>query len=126
MTSNSSIAVTDSDRRRCRQRRCHPRLCRLATRAGTVTLAFTNEGDVTHQAVVGDERFQEEHEAEMEAMAGDGTDEAMTDTTAAMDEDMEGMDHNADNALSLEPGESGEITYTFEEAGNVLIACHEP
>jgi uncharacterized cupredoxin-like copper-binding protein len=43
-----------------------------------------------------------------------------------MDEDMEGMDHDAETAISLEPGESGEITYTFEDSGTIEIGCHEP
>ena len=98
----------------------------------TVTLAFTNEGELTHEAVVGDADFQEEHEAEMSAMPDEEGDEHMDedmegmDEDEAMDEDMEGMDHEAETAISLEPGESGEITYTFEDSGTIEIGCHEP
>jgi uncharacterized cupredoxin-like copper-binding protein len=30
------------------------------------------------------------------------------------------------DSLLLEPGKSGELTHTFEEAGEILIGCHQP
>ena len=30
------------------------------------------------------------------------------------------------DAVTVEPGESGSITTTFDESGTVLIGCHEP
>jgi uncharacterized cupredoxin-like copper-binding protein len=84
----------------------------------TVRFVFTNQGDVVHEAVIGDEATQEEHAAEMEEMNGD----------------MDGEDMNAEDeahgdeeyAIDVEPGETGEITYTFDEPGEILIGCHEP
>ena len=73
----------------------------------TVRFVFTNNGDVTHDAFVGDEAAQEDHE---DAMNG-GTGE-------------HGMDDSG--ALTVEPGETGELTHTFEADDEVLIGCHEP
>ena len=30
------------------------------------------------------------------------------------------------DAITVEPGSSGEITHTFTESGTILIGCHEP
>ena len=87
----------------------------------TVRFVFTNQGDIAHDAFIGDEAAQEEHEAEMheaeQDMNGDMDDEAAGDDEAHGDEE---------DAISLEPGETGEITYTFDEPGEILIGCHEP
>jgi len=80
----------------------------------TVRFVFTNAGAVVHDAVVGDEAAQDEHE---------------TDMQTEMSEDSGGMDH-ADNddesALTVQPGDTGELTHTFAEGDELLIGCHEP
>lgn len=76
----------------------------------TVTFKFTNHGSVAHDAFIGDAQDQEEHgESMMEA--GD---------------EMEGHNMDDGDALLLEPGDSGELTHRFEEAGEILIGCHQP
>lgn len=75
----------------------------------TVRFVFTNEGNVAHDAFIGDEAAQAAHESEMRSMDG-------------MDE----MEHSGDDGITVAPGESSEITYTFSEAGPLLIGCHEP
>ena len=37
-------------------------------------------------------------------------------------------DHGGDDAeaVTVEPGESATLTYTFEEAGTVEVGCHQP
>ncbi len=73
----------------------------------TVRFVFTNAGEVEHEAYVGDAEAQADHASEMASM-GD-------------------MDHGDDEAvLVVEPGESGELTRTFERTGPVQIGCHEP
>ena len=93
----------------------------------TVRFVFRNEGAVVHDAVIGDESAQDEHEDEMRA--------AEETTTSGSDGDMGGMDHDATSeegaeseaaAITVEPGEEGEIAYTFDSAGELLIGCHEP
>ena len=101
-------------------------------RAGEpVTFKFTNNGKVKHEAIFGDEAEQEAHGEEMANMGdmdmgneqmdmnGDGTMDMSTS-------DMPGTDgEEMDNDFVLEPGESGEITMTFDEAGTTIIGCHE-
>lgn len=72
----------------------------------TIRLAFENTGKVVHEAYIGDAAAQADHAAEMDEM-----------------DEMDGMDH--DEALVLEPGERGELTYTVGE-GPVQIGCHQP
>jgi uncharacterized cupredoxin-like copper-binding protein len=83
---------------------------RVTVQAGEpVRFAVTNEGQEDHEFVVGPEHVQEAHE------------EAAT----------EGMEHGeageeALAVLELAPGETKEVTVTFEEPGKVLYGCHEP
>jgi uncharacterized cupredoxin-like copper-binding protein len=90
---------------------------RIEVGAGeTVRFVFTNEGAVTHDAVIGDEVAQAEHEEEMRAAEGGA---------------MEGMDHGSEaggdeGAIRVEPGETGELTHTFSSGDPLLIGCHEP
>jgi uncharacterized cupredoxin-like copper-binding protein len=75
----------------------------------SVTFTVTNDGEMQHEFVLGPEHVQEAHE-----MAA-----------------TEGMEHGGAGAealavLELAPGETKEVTVTFEEPGEVLYACHEP
>lgn len=71
----------------------------------TVRFNFKNTGQVTHDAFIGDATAQDAHEKHMR----------------------EGHDHGGDpNALSVQAGKSASLTHTFENAGQVLIGCHEP
>ncbi len=72
----------------------------------TVRFVFTNTGKLTHEAYIGDAAAQEDHADEMASMGG--------------------MDHGGDDVLTVEPGKTGELTYTFDDAGTVQIGCHEP
>ncbi len=83
---------------------------KLDVRAGeTVRLVFRNTGKVKHDAFIGDEKAQADHEEEMSSDAGNGMDRS-----------------GGEEGIIIEPGESGELTHTFEEAGTLLIGCHEP
>jgi len=81
----------------------------LTVKAGeTIDFRFTNTGQIAHDAFIGDDAAQMEHEAEMAEM-GDG--------------DGHGME---EGALVLQPGESGELSYTFSEPGTFEVGCHQP
>lgn len=71
----------------------------------TVTFVVVNEGQTDHEFVIGDGTYQEMHES-----------------------DMQENDHmmHMENAVDVTPGETAEITWQFDEAGEVLFACHEP
>ena len=71
----------------------------------TVTFRITNDGRAVHDFTLGDQATQNKHEAEMSEGA---------------------MDHDAPNVVDIPAGETVELTWTFGDAGMVLIGCHQP
>jgi uncharacterized cupredoxin-like copper-binding protein len=71
-----------------------------------VTFRIANHGSLIHDFTLGDEAAQDEHEAQMAEMGG--------------------MAHNQPNVVTVPAGETMELTWTFGEAGTVLIGCHQP
>jgi uncharacterized cupredoxin-like copper-binding protein len=72
-----------------------------------VRFVFRNTGQVVHDAFIGDLAAQEAHEREMR--------------------EGKAHDHGKDpTAVSVRPGRSGSITYTFSQPGQLLIGCHQP
>jgi uncharacterized cupredoxin-like copper-binding protein len=72
----------------------------------TVRFVVTNAGSIPHDFYVGTEAEQMAHAAEMG-----------------------GMDHDADpdaDAVTLEAGETDELTVTFDAPGVLLYGCHQP
>ena len=80
-------------------------------RGETVRFLFTNSGDVAHDAFIGDQAAQADHETAMREA----------------DDDEHGGGHTdeAEDAITVEPGDTGDLTYTFDEAGAVEIGCHQ-
>ncbi len=79
----------------------------LSVNAGeTVKFVFHNTGKVDHEAIIGDETVQSDHEQKM--MAGG-----------------QGMEMSDANSVTVKPGATGELTYTFAGAGQTVIGCHE-
>lgn len=79
----------------------------LDVRAGEkVRLRFKNTGQVVHDAFIGDAAAQDQHEKEMRGAHGDHAMES--------------------EGLSVKPGKTGELTYSFDTPGQILIGCHEP
>jgi uncharacterized cupredoxin-like copper-binding protein len=77
-----------------------------------VRFVFTNTGEIAHDAFVGDKDAQADHEAEMRDADGD--------------EHGGGHGDESEDAITLEPGDTGELTHTFDEAGTLEIGCHQP
>ena len=73
----------------------------------TVEFRFTNAGKVPHDAFVGDQAAQDEHETEMAGMP------------AGHAHDM------GSEGVTVQPGETASLSYTFAEAGDVQIGCHQ-
>lgn len=91
----------------------------LEVKAGeTVRFELANTGAVVHEFTLGDAALQASHQKEMLAMATMGHDK---DAHGAMP----GMHHDT-NSVSLKPGESGELTWTFTRATALEFACNEP
>ena len=81
---------------------------RLSARAGeTVRFIVTNKGRLTHEFTIGDAREQAEHEKEMQRMNG----------ITMPDEP---------NAITLKPGETKTLIWTFGKEPVVEFACHAP
>lgn len=83
----------------------------------TVTFVFDNTDTIDHEALIGDETAQDEHEAEMVDSGDDmGGMDDMSHKSGAAD---------PSESVLVAPGESAEITYTFDETGDVLLGCHQ-
>ena len=80
----------------------------LSVKAGTtVEFSFSNKSNVRHEAVIGTHAEQLAHDKEMAAMGG----MAMGDEPTA---------------ISVAPGKSKKIRYTFAKAGAFEVGCHQP
>lgn len=75
------------------------------TAGETVRFEVTNDGQTVHEFLIGDEAAQDEFAAEMAEGGGH---------------------HETDAGVTVEPGETETLDYTFEEAGELLAGCHEP
>lgn len=80
-------------------------------RGETIRFVFANTGAVAHDAFIGDEAAQADHEQEMR--------------DAAEDEHGGGHGDEEENAVTVDPGDTAELTYTFDEAGTFEIGCHQ-
>lgn len=79
----------------------------------TVRFLFTNTGTVDHEAYIGDANAQADHEEQMQEAAQEG-------------HGGEHGDAQREDAVTVEPGDTGELTYTFDDAGTIEIGCHQP
>ena len=76
-------------------------------RGETVSFVFTNQGKIPHDAFLGDQEEQDEHEREMRAMTGE--------------------DHAGhEGGITVNAGETGALRRTFSEPGTLEIGCHQP
>jgi uncharacterized cupredoxin-like copper-binding protein len=79
----------------------------LDVRAGEkVRFVFKNTGQVAHDAFIGDQTAQEAHEREMREGHGDHG--------------------KGSNAVTVAPGKSAQLVYTFERPGQLVLGCHQP
>lgn len=79
----------------------------MEVRAGEpMTFIVTNAGKIVHEFTLGDADTQDEHEQEMIAMGGMG------------------MTSDEPNAISVAPGETKELVFTFEMPGSSFAGCH--
>ncbi|MBI5090507.1 MAG: multicopper oxidase domain-containing protein, partial [Actinobacteria bacterium] len=74
----------------------------------TIEFRFVNSGKVAHDAFIGDVAAQMEHDAEMAEM-GDASGHPMEEA-----------------AIVVQPGDSGDLSYTFSEPGMYQVGCHQP
>lgn len=67
----------------------------------------TNPGRAVHEFTIGDAAMQKEHADEMAQMG-------------------EAMAHTESNSITLQPGETTQLTWRFGDTGTLEYACHEP
>jgi uncharacterized cupredoxin-like copper-binding protein len=95
----------------------------------TVTFEFHNDGEVRHEAVIGDAAAQQAALAQMRAM------DAASSTTTSSEPSEGGRGRSRlvlrhpgmglPNVISVEPGRSGKITFQFAKPATLLMECHE-
>jgi uncharacterized cupredoxin-like copper-binding protein len=85
------------------------------TKGERITFRFVNNGNVVHEAVLGDEAYQREHEQLMKAPGSTGKDDGHGD-----------HHHDSSNTVTVGPGATMELTWTAGESGTLLIGCHQP
>ncbi|MEL7209940.1 MAG: plastocyanin/azurin family copper-binding protein [Actinomycetota bacterium] len=95
-----------------------------------VTFRIVNEGVIPHDFTIGDEATQVAHDTEM-AAAGEAAPDHHDDEGAAPHDHGDEADgeegHTDANALALDGGETGEMTWRFSDPGvEVLFGCHIP
>jgi uncharacterized cupredoxin-like copper-binding protein len=74
----------------------------------TIEFRFVNAGKVAHDAFIGDVEAQMDHDAEMAEM-GDASAHPIEEA-----------------AIVVQPGDSGDLSYTFNEPGTYQVGCHQP
>ena len=79
----------------------------VVARGETVKFVVTNAGKLAHEFVIGDAAEQAAHEKEMQATPGMS------------------MEHDV-NGISLPPGQTRDLVWTFTRDGTVEYACHVP
>lgn len=97
---------------------------RLEVQAGeTIRFELRNTGDLVHEFNIGTPEMHADHKEEMMAMMQRGV-----MTPQSLDEEaMEGM-HGHANSILLEPGERGEVVWTFPEETDAPLefGCNVP
>ena len=79
-------------------------------RGDRIEFVFHNKGKIAHDAFIGDTASQADHEKEMHEGAEGST---------AGGHGMGGA------AITVDPGETGSLTYTFDKPGALEIGCHQ-
>lgn len=74
----------------------------------TVRFVFHNEGQIRHDAFIGDEAAQAEHEKEMREAGSDGKD-----------------GHGGGHGVTVDPGDLNSLTHTFKAGDVLVIGCHQ-
>ena len=82
-----------------------------AQRGERLEFVFRNRGAIAHDAFIGDAAAQADHEQDMRQAESGG-------------HEMGGDDKDKD-AVTVDPGKTGRLAYTFDKPGTVEIGCHQ-
>ncbi|OZB20165.1 MAG: copper-binding protein [Rhodobacterales bacterium 34-62-10] len=90
----------------------------------TIRFEVVNVGRAVHEFNIGTSETWNGHRGEMRTMMREGM---MTMRSINHDRMMEaGMMHDDANSVLLEPGDTGEVIWTFPEGGEIGFACNVP
>ncbi|HDY99455.1 MAG TPA: copper-binding protein [Pseudomonas sabulinigri] len=95
----------------------------------TVRFEITNQGGLVHEFNIGTAAMHEGHQADMLMMVQHGVLKGDKLDRSMMEMDMgngQTMKHDDPNSVLLEPGEQGEIIWTFAKTANLQFACNVP
>lgn len=95
----------------------------------TIRFVIKNAGDLVHEFNIGDAAYHEEHGPMMQMLVDHGVleaDKINHDAAKHMQASMGHGMHSEANAVLLEPGQIGEIVWTFPDGGEIEIACNVP
>jgi uncharacterized cupredoxin-like copper-binding protein len=93
----------------------------IMVRAGRrVTFAVTNAGKLPHEFILGDRATQLEHERQMRQAAATAGGHTHLHSHGPSGH----AGHAAAGALTVPPGQTGRLTWTFRDPGIVLYGCH--
>lgn len=102
----------------------------LTVKAGeTVRFVVRNKDSFVHEFNLGTPAMHAAHQAEMMMMVEHGALEPDRINRDRMKMDMGGgktMDHSDPNSVLLEPGQTGEVVWTFTKPGQIEFACNVP
>jgi uncharacterized cupredoxin-like copper-binding protein len=73
----------------------------------TVTFVVTNTGQAVHEFTLGDAAMQQGHAEAMAHLPG-------------------GMAHDIPNSITLQPGQTKQLTWRFGHTTTLEYACHQP
>ena len=95
----------------------------------TIKFEVVNAGELVHEFNIANAMLHKKHQPEMEKMVeneillADSIDKDKMKKMAKMDKS---MGHSHSNSVLLEPNETGNIVWKFENATNIEIACNVP
>ena len=95
----------------------------------TVRFVVTNAGHLVHEFNIGTAAMHAQHQEEMMMMVEHGVINGDHIDHEMMKMDMGGgqtMEHDDPNSVLLEPGQSGEIIWTFASDADLEFACNVP
>lgn len=93
-------------------------------KGATILFKVTNDGEVVHEFNIGTPGMHEAHADEMMEMMERGF--VMVDHIDHARMRSAGMMHDDPNSLLLEPGQSGELAWTFSEEVELQMSCNVP
>lgn len=101
---------------------------RIQVRAGeTIRFVAVNRGQLLHEFSFAPAAVHAAHRPEMQEMMDHGmiTPDRIVSLTMTMPGGRN-MDHMQPNSVLVEPGKTGEISWRFDRAGTIEIACNIP